>query len=71
MWYGLRVGLTYEQALDIPYGELLDFMAIERIKTEGFVLGLGAKIFIISGPVILYGTAASVIYGLIYYFFLK
>ena len=37
MWYGLRVGLTYEQALDIPYGELLDFMAIERIKAEGFV----------------------------------
>ncbi|MFT3951849.1 MAG: stage V sporulation protein AC [Oscillospiraceae bacterium] len=39
-----------------------------EFKTEGFVLGLGAKIFIISGPVILYGTVASVIYGLIYYF---
>lgn len=43
--------------------------AIE-FKTEGFVLGLGAKIFIISGPVILYGILASVVYGLIYYFFL-
>lgn len=42
-----------------------------EFKTEGFVLGLGAKIFIISGPVILYGTAASVLYGIIYYFFLK
>ncbi|MGN1090275.1 MAG: stage V sporulation protein AC [Huintestinicola sp.] len=42
-----------------------------EFKSEGFVLGLGAKIFIIAGPVILYGTAASVIYGLIYYFFLK
>ena len=31
------MGLTYEQALDIPFGELLDFMAIERIKTEGYV----------------------------------
>ena len=41
--------------------------AIE-FKTEGFVLGLGAKIFIISGPVILYGILASVVYGLIYYF---
>ena len=39
-----------------------------EFKSEGFVTGLGAKIFIISGPVILYGTAASVIYGLIYYF---
>lgn len=42
-----------------------------EFKTEGFVLGLGAKIFIICGPVILYGTLASVVYGLIYYFFLK
>lgn len=39
-----------------------------EFKSEGFVLGLGAKIFIIAGPVILYGTAASVLYGLIYYF---
>lgn len=41
-----------------------------EFKTEGYILGLGAKIFIISGPVILYGVAASVIYGLIYFFFL-
>lgn len=41
--------------------------AIE-FKSEGYVLGLGAKIFIISGPVILYGTVASVIYGIIYFF---
>lgn len=40
--------------------------AIE-FKTEGFVTGLGAKIFVICGPVILYGTLASVIYGLIYW----
>ena len=44
--------------------------AIES-KTEGFILGVGAKIFTIAGPVILYGTAASVIYGIIYYFFLR
>ena len=42
-----------------------------EFKTEGLILGLGAKIFIISGPVILYGTLASVVYGIIYYFFLK
>ena len=42
-----------------------------EFKSEGFILGLGAKIFIISGPVILYGVAASVVYGLIYYFFLR
>lgn len=40
--------------------------AIE-FKAEGFVLGVGAKMFSIAGPVILYGTVASVIYGLIYW----
>ena len=36
-------------------------------KAEGLVLGLGAQAFVIAGPVILYGTLASVLYGLIYY----
>ena len=36
-------------------------------KTEGFVLGIGAKMFTIAGPVIVYGTVASVIYGIIYW----
>lgn len=40
--------------------------AIE-FKNEGYVLGVGANIFKIAGPVILYGTSASIIYGLIYY----
>ncbi len=40
--------------------------AIE-FKNEGFILGVGAKIFVIAGPVIMYGTIASVIYGIIYY----
>lgn len=39
--------------------------AIE-FKKEGFVLGVGAKMFSIAGPVIVYGTVASVIYGVIY-----
>ena len=33
--------------------------------TEGFILGVGAKMFTIAGPVIVYGITASVIYGLI------
>ena len=36
-------------------------------KAEGYILGVGAKIFTIAGPVILYGTVASVIYGVIYW----
>lgn len=37
-------------------------------KSEGFILGVGAKIFTIAGPVILFGTTTGVIYGVIYYF---
>lgn len=40
--------------------------AIE-FKAEGFVTGMAAKMFVIAGPVIVYGTTASTLYGLIYY----
>lgn len=38
-----------------------------EFRTEGFVLGVGAKMFTIAGPVIVYGLSASVVYGLIYW----
>ena len=34
-------------------------------KSEGLVLGVGAKIFTVAGPVLLYGTVAGAIYGVI------
>ena len=37
-------------------------------KSEGYIFGVGAKIFAIAGPVILYGLTAGVVYGFIYYF---
>ncbi|MBE6024988.1 MAG: stage V sporulation protein AC [Cellulosilyticum sp.] len=37
-------------------------------KKEGYIYGLGAKLFTIAGPVIVFGTIASVIIGIIYYF---
>ena len=40
--------------------------AIE-FKTEGFVLGVGAKMFVIAGPVIVYGVFSSVMFGVIYW----
>ena len=40
-----------------------------EFKSEGLVLGLGAKMFTVAGPVLVYGTTASVIYGLILYLF--
>ena len=36
-------------------------------RAEGFVLGVGAKIFTVAGPVLLYGTAAGTLYGIIYW----
>ncbi len=39
-------------------------------KSEGLVLGVGAKIFTVAGPVLLFGTLAGCLWGLIYYFIL-
>lgn len=36
-------------------------------RSEGYVLGVGAKIFTVCGPVLLYGTIAGAIYGVIYW----
>lgn len=41
--------------------------AIE-FKKEGFVFGVGAKMFSIAGPVLVYGIGSSIIVGIIYYF---
>ena len=38
-------------------------------RAEGYVLGVGSKIFTVAGPVILYGTLCGMLYGLIYYIF--
>ncbi|HHW30321.1 MAG TPA: stage V sporulation protein AC [Clostridiaceae bacterium] len=38
-----------------------------EFKTEGYVMGLGAKMFIVAGPVLVYGISASIVAGIIYY----
>ena len=42
-----------------------------EFQHEGYILGTAAQMFSIAGPVIVYGTATSVIYGLIYYLVTK
>lgn len=37
-------------------------------RAEGLILGVGAKIFAVSGPVLLYATLSGSVYGVIYYF---
>ncbi len=38
-------------------------------KSEGFILGVGSKIFTVAGPVILYAVIAGTLYGVIYFLF--
>lgn len=36
-------------------------------QAEGFVTGLGAKLFTVAGPVLVFGISASVLYGIVLY----
>ena len=40
-------------------------------RSEGRILGTGANMFKIAGPVLAYGTLAAVMYGIVYYLFLR
>ena len=48
------------------FSNAISSSAVEA-RSEGLVLGVGAKIFTIAGPVILFGCSAAAAYGLIYY----
>ena len=45
-------------------------MGPKLTQAEGFILGVGAKMFTIAGPVIVYGTVAGVVYGAIYWVYI-
>ena len=38
-----------------------------EFKKEGFVMGIGSKMFTIAGPVLVYGISTSIVIGIIYY----
>ena len=44
-----------------------EYMGPNWTHAEGFILGVGAKMFTIAGPVILYGISAGVVYWLVYW----
>ena len=46
-----------------------EVMGPNLTPAEGFILGLGAKMFTIASPVIVYGVSASVVYGFVYWIF--
>lgn len=33
MWYGLHLGLTYEETMDLPIGDVLELIAIDQIRS--------------------------------------
>ena len=77
-WSALRTGLNLYNKLArfggagtlVPITGFANAVVSPAIdfKSEGFVTGMAAKMFQIAGPVIVFGTLASVIYGLICYF---
>ncbi len=42
-----------------------------EFKREGYIMGVGAKLFSLAGPVLVYGIGSSVIYGIIYWIFTR
>lgn len=50
------------------FANAISSISIDSVS-EGYILGVGAKMFTIAGPVILYGVSSSVLYGIIYYIF--
>ena len=69
--YGVYDGIAKHAGAGtlVPISGFANAVAAPAIefKSEGFVLGVGAKMFQIAGPVIVYGVSASVVYGLIYW----
>jgi len=55
----------------VPITGFANAMAAPAIefKKEGLIFGVGAKMFIIAGPVIVYGTLASMVVGVFYFLF--
>ena len=49
------------------FSNAISSCAVEA-RSEGLILGVGAKIFTIAGPVLLYGCTAAFLYGIVYYF---
>lgn len=68
-WYG-KLGKFAGAGSIVPitgFSNSVTSPAVE-FKKEGYVLGVGAKIFLIAGPVILYGVLSSMLVGIVYYF---
>ena len=55
--------------IDFPLSLSLIHISAIEFKCEGWVMGVGAKLFALAGPVIVYGISSSIIYGVILWLF--
>ena len=65
----VSVSLIFLSATLVPITGFANSMVSPALefKSEGFVTGLGAKMFVVSGPVLVFGISASVFYGVVLY----
>lgn len=70
-WYG-KIAKHAGAGTLVPITGFANAVASSAIeaKTEGYCTGVGAKLFTIAGPVIVFGITASAIAGVVYYFFM-
>lgn len=69
-WYDL-IGKRAGAGSVVPITGFANSIASPAIefKTEGFIMGLGAKMFTVAGPVLVYGISSSIIVGFLYFIF--
>jgi len=68
-----RLGKFAGAGAAVPITGFANAMAASAIefKKEGHIMGVGAKMFILAGPVIVYGTLTSMVIGVVYYYYSK
>jgi len=69
-WYD-QIGKRAGAGSVVPITGFANSIASPAIefKTEGLIMGLGAKMFTVAGPVLVYGISASIIVGFLYFIF--
>lgn len=69
-WYDI-IGKRAGAGSVVPITGFANSIASPAIefKTEGLIMGLGAKMFTVAGPVLVYGISASIIVGFLYFIF--
>ena len=63
--YQIHAARSIERTDSSEIAHIVAFFVFCLTQAEGFVSGMAAKVFVIAGPVLVYGLTASVIYGVL------